>query len=56
MLRPSPRSNKTLPQLVWRFIETMHSWMTAPFCGMRNFEHEIIRRANALLAQINGKQ
>ena len=45
--RPSPRSSRTLPPPVWRFIETMHRWATAPFCDVRNLEHETLKRGNA---------
>jgi hypothetical protein len=34
----------------------MHRWATAPFCGMRNLEHNILKRGNSLLTQISGKK
>jgi hypothetical protein len=34
----------------------MHRWPTAPFCGMRDLEHEILKRGNALLAHFGGKK
>jgi hypothetical protein len=34
----------------------MHRWATAPFCDVRNFEYETLKRGNDLFTQVGEKK